>query len=210
MAVLRLYERPYELSVAFGRHGAQNCVRHPGGMASAPIGQPSLPIATGRPPRTAASEGTMEPESRFSPAREMYDASRMPATVVIQRAPVVPSTMPGMLDVSPAAGDARAASAYHTTRVIYLILSIIEILLGLRVALKLLAANPNAGFSRLIDALTTPLVLLFRGVFPDTQGHRVVLEMTTLLALVIYPVAAWVAVRIILIAQRQDAVARVR
>jgi hypothetical protein len=92
-----------------------------------------------------------------------------------------------------------APSSDLAKRRISLALAIVEVLVGLRAALKLLGANPHAGFTRLLDALTTPLVLPFRGVFADPGGSRSVIEVSSLLALAIYAIVAWIAVRVLLV-----------
>jgi len=99
-----------------------------------------------------------------------------------------------------AAHDAEpATSADLARRRISLALTVVEVLVGLRAGLTLLGANPNAEFTRLLDALTAPLVLPFRGVFADVGGGRSVVETSSLLALAIYAVAAWIAVRVLLV-----------
>jgi uncharacterized protein YggT (Ycf19 family) len=93
---------------------------------------------------------------------------------------------------------------YTTARVIYLILGIVEALLLIRLILKLLAANPVAGFSSLIYGITAPLVAPFVGVFPNAQGDASVLEVATILAMIVYALLAWGIVRLVeIIARRQ-------
>jgi hypothetical protein len=97
----------------------------------------------------------------------------------------------------------RVTPAYNRTQVTYLALGIIEILLGLRVALKALAASPNAGFSRALYAITSPLVVPFQGVFPNPHTHGSSFELSTLLAILIYAILAWLIVRILLVVNRR-------
>jgi YGGT family len=78
-----------------------------------------------------------------------------------------------------------------------------EILLGLRVALKVLAASPSAGFSRALYAITSPLVVPFQGVFPNPHTHGSIFELSTVLAMLIYAILAWVIVRILLVVNRR-------
>ena len=57
-------------------------------------------------------------------------------------------------------------------RLVPIALAIVEGLLFVRIVLLLLAANPEAGFSSWIYALTTPLVAPFHGVFPGASVAR--------------------------------------
>jgi uncharacterized protein YggT (Ycf19 family) len=84
-----------------------------------------------------------------------------------------------------------ARSLYRVARLVPIALAIVEGLLLVRIVLLLFAANPAAGFSSWIYALTTPLVAPFYGVFPGAspgQGH--VLDMTAILAMFVYAVLA--------------------
>ena len=88
-------------------------------------------------------------------------------------------------------------------QIVYLIAGIIDTLLVIRVVLKLLAANPAAGFTTLIYGATNPFVALFAGVFPNAQSQGNVLDLAALLAIVIYGLLAWGIVRGIEILQRR-------
>jgi uncharacterized protein YggT (Ycf19 family) len=94
--------------------------------------------------------------------------------------------------------------AYRATRIVYLVLGIIEALLVIRLVLKLLAANPSAGFSSLVYDVTNPLVGLFQGVFPNAQSNGSVLDLAALLAILVYALLAWGIVRLIWITQRRQ------
>lgn len=94
--------------------------------------------------------------------------------------------------------------AYRWSHVVYLILGIVETLLVIRFILKLLAANPGAGFSSLIYNITDPLVALFQGVFPNAQARGSVVDLAAILAIIVYALVAWVIVRLIWITQRRQ------
>ena len=76
-------------------------------------------------------------------------------------------------------------------------------LLLFQFALKLLAANPNAGFTILAYQLSDPFVALFRGVFPTPAASGSVLELFTILAMIVYAVIGWAIVQLVLIAGRR-------
>lgn len=86
---------------------------------------------------------------------------------------------------------------YKTTRVVWYFFSVIEALLLFRFLLKLLAANPGAGFTNLIYSLSSGFVAPFRFVFEANTLGGVVFEWSTLLAMAVYWFAAWGIVKLI-------------
>jgi hypothetical protein len=97
-----------------------------------------------------------------------------------------------------------ADPADRAIRIVYLILGIVEVLIAIRVVLKLLAANPDAGFTSFIYGITAPLVAFFHGVFPTQQTNGSVLEISSLLAMVVWALVAWIIVRIIDMTRRRQ------
>ena len=86
----------------------------------------------------------------------------------------------------------------------YLAFGIIEVLVATRVILKLLGANPGAWFTSLINGITAPFVALFQGVFPTPQAQGSILDISALLAIVVYALLAWGSVRVIqILAERR-------
>lgn len=118
----------------------------------------------------------------------------------VQRAGYVPPEQP-VQPVRPArpvmASNGYRANGYRAAQIIYLILGILETLLLIRFLLKLLAANPDAGFSSLIYGITYPFVALFQDVFATPQSRGSVLEISTILAMIIYALIAWGIVKVI-------------
>ena len=80
---------------------------------------------------------------------------------------------------------------YRGTQVVWYILGVIEVLLAFRFVLKLLAANPAAGFSSFIYGVTYVFAAPFLSVFRQSQVAGSILEWTTLLAMFVYFVIAW-------------------
>jgi uncharacterized protein YggT (Ycf19 family) len=160
------------------------------------------------PPRS--SEYPTEPMSPTQPAdyrdpvpadyRDPVPVGRQPADyrdpALVNREPV------GYRD--PVITRTGVSPAYRATRIVYLVLGIIEALLVIRLVLKLLAANPSAGFSSLVYDVTNPLVGLFQGVFPNAQSNGSVLDLAALLAILVYALLAWGIVRLIWITQRRQ------
>lgn len=96
-----------------------------------------------------------------------------------------------------AAVSARTKPLYRSTQVVWYVLGVIEVLLAFRFILKLLAANPSAGFTNFIYTLTTPFASPFLNVFRVSQVEGNVLEWTTLLAMAVYWVIAWGAIKLL-------------
>jgi uncharacterized protein YggT (Ycf19 family) len=87
--------------------------------------------------------------------------------------------------------NAPVSGADRAVRIVYLVFGVIEALIAIRVVLKLLGANPDAGFTSLIYNVTQPFVAFFQGVFPDTASHGSVLEISSLLAILVYALLAF-------------------
>jgi uncharacterized protein YggT (Ycf19 family) len=97
-------------------------------------------------------------------------------------------------------------SGYQITRIIWAILSSLEILLGLRFVLKLIAANPNSGFAVFIYGITAPFVAPFTGLVGTPASGETIFEVTTLIAMAVYSLFVWVVARIItIVADRPSA-----
>lgn len=79
---------------------------------------------------------------------------------------------------------------YRGTQVVWYILGFIEILLAFRFVLKLLGANPAAGFSKFIYGVTYVFAAPFASVFRTAQVAGSVFEWTTILAMFVYWVVA--------------------
>ncbi len=80
---------------------------------------------------------------------------------------------------------------YRGTQIVWYILGIIEVLLAFRFILKLMGANPVAGFTSFIYGVTYIFAAPFLAVFHNTQiiaGS--IFEWTTILAMFVY----WVIV----------------
>jgi uncharacterized protein YggT (Ycf19 family) len=110
-----------------------------------------------------------------------------------------------VVPVEPTPRAAVVTRAHRGATIVWFVLGIVEALLIIRVVLKALGANPAAGFSQLIYSVTAPLVLPFQGIFPTPATSRSVLELSALVAIVVYALIAWGIVRLIAILDpRQD------
>lgn len=79
---------------------------------------------------------------------------------------------------------------YYGTQIVWYTLGIIELLLFFRLALKLLGANVEAGFTSFIYGITHIFVVPFMSVFSISEAQGSILEWTTILAMIVYWVIA--------------------
>jgi YGGT family len=76
-------------------------------------------------------------------------------------------------------------------QLISLATGILESLLLVRIVLLLLAANPDAGFSRFVYGVTAQFVAPFQGVFPNPFSlGGVTLDEAAILAMIVYALVA--------------------
>ncbi len=87
---------------------------------------------------------------------------------------------------------------YHGTQVVWYIVGILEALLMFRFVLKLLGANPNAGFTNFIYDVTYVFAAPFLNVFRITRVEGSIFEWTTLLAMLVYWLIAIAVIRLFL------------
>jgi hypothetical protein len=85
---------------------------------------------------------------------------------------------------------------FRGTQIVWYILGIIEALLMFRFVLKLLAANPSAGFSHFIYSVTYVFAAPFLSVFRSPRVSGSILEWTTLLAMLVYYLVALALIRL--------------
>ena len=87
---------------------------------------------------------------------------------------------------------------YRCTQIVWYITGILETLLVFRFFLKLLAANPNAGFSNFIYNVTHIFASPFLNVFGISQVEGSIFEWTTLLSMLVYYLIALGIIRMFL------------
>jgi len=90
---------------------------------------------------------------------------------------------------------------FRGTQIVGYILGILEALLAFRFVLKLLGANPGAGFTNFIYGVSYPFANPFLSVFRMTKVAGSIFEWTTLLAMIVYGLVAWAIVRLFLMSK---------
>ncbi len=94
----------------------------------------------------------------------------------------------------------QTKTLFHAYQIIWYIFGFIEIVLAFRFILKLLGANPNAGFTQFIYSLSTPFAGPFLNIFHASANRGVettsFFEWSTLVAAVVYVVVTWGIVKI--------------
>ena len=90
-------------------------------------------------------------------------------------------------------------SGSHTTvRIVGVIFTVFEIILGFRLVFKLLGANPSSGFVSAIYSITKPVVGIFSGIFAKVTAEgtdvKAIFEPATLIAMIVIALIGWVII----------------
>lgn len=80
---------------------------------------------------------------------------------------------------------------FRSYQIIWYILGFVEVLLGFRITLKALGANPFSGFVSLIYTLSDPLSIPFSGILKSSVSGSSVVEWSTIFAAIVYLLLAW-------------------
>jgi uncharacterized protein YggT (Ycf19 family) len=91
----------------------------------------------------------------------------------------------------------KRAQLIKVSQVIWFLTAILEAFIGIRVLLKLMAANPEAGFAQFVYNLTAVFLAPFSGLMPKPSAGGAVLELASVFAMIIYALLAWGVVRAI-------------
>jgi hypothetical protein len=158
--------------------------------------------------RTTTTTPTADPTSSQGEPQATPNAQAVPEASVRPYEPVVPVPVASVTD----GGMANVATADRTyqpdvrrsytlvkiTQFVWLLAGVLETLFAIRVILKLIAANPAAGFAQFISNATAPFLSPFAGLMRNaTASGGSVLEVTTLIAMLVYALLAWGIVRLL-------------
>ena len=93
--------------------------------------------------------------------------------------------------------DALYIRVRRVANFIWLIFGILEGMIGIRILLKLIGANPGNPFARFVYDITQPLLFMFEGLINNPSFDNIVLELHSIIALLVYAFVTWVLVRMI-------------
>ncbi len=85
----------------------------------------------------------------------------------------------------------RANIRHRITNITYYVLGVLEVILLLRLFLRLLGANEDSSFVAFLYNLSHIFVVPFNGIFNDQALGRSVFETSTLIAMIVYALLAW-------------------
>ena len=86
--------------------------------------------------------------------------------------------------------------AFKVTQLIWLLFGLLEALIGFRIFLRLIAANPGNWFTAFVYQLTDIFLWPFQSIVANPSFQGFVLEITSFIAMLVYAVAGWALVRL--------------
>ncbi len=132
----------------------------------------------------------------------MSDNRQINDVSVDRREETVSTQQPGFASTEQVTRDVAAERRQgmdQVNRILMTILGILEIGLGLRFVLKLIAANASSGFADFIYGVTHPFIAPFAGLIGTPTSGGTVLEITTLIAMAVYALLFWIVIQVIAI-----------
>ena len=91
----------------------------------------------------------------------------------------------------------RRIALARVSQLIWLAAGVLETLFAIRVFLRLIAANPNAPFAQMLYLFTGLFLFPFQGLTITPSVEGAVLEISTLIAMIVYALAAWAVVQLL-------------
>jgi uncharacterized protein YggT (Ycf19 family) len=87
-------------------------------------------------------------------------------------------------------------AVYKVTQLIWLLFGTLEALIGFRIILRLIAANPGNWFTAFVYQLTDIFLWPFQSIIANPSVQGFVLEISSFIAILVYAFAAWALVRL--------------
>ena len=94
-------------------------------------------------------------------------------------------------------GQGQRQFTFQATQLIWLGLGLLEGLLGLRILLKLIGASAANPFAALLYRVTDLCLIPFVGLTGTPAADGMVLEISSIIAMIVYALLAWVLERIV-------------
>ena len=85
--------------------------------------------------------------------------------------------------------------SFKATQLIWLLFGILEAMIALRIGLKLIGANPDSPIVALIYGFTYLFPFPFTGLIGSPTAGNMVLELSSMFAMLIYALIAWAVER---------------
>ncbi|HEX2997954.1 MAG TPA: YggT family protein [Anaerolineales bacterium] len=86
---------------------------------------------------------------------------------------------------------------YRVSQLIWLLFGGLEALIGIRMLLLLIGANPANWFAAFVYQLSDLFLWPFRNIVANPTFQNYVFEVTSLIAMIVYPLIGWALVRLI-------------
>lgn len=86
---------------------------------------------------------------------------------------------------------------YKVSQFIWLLFGGLEALIGIRVILMLIGANPANTFTAFVYQLSALFLWPFQNIVANPAFQNMVLEITSIIAMIVYPLIGWAIVRLI-------------
>ena len=91
----------------------------------------------------------------------------------------------------------RRIFTFKATQLVWLVFGILEALIALRIGLKLIGANPASPIAVFIYGFTSLFLFPFEGLMGAPAAGNMVLEISSVIAMVVYALIAWALERIV-------------
>ncbi|HSH02919.1 MAG TPA: YggT family protein [Anaerolineae bacterium] len=94
-------------------------------------------------------------------------------------------------------GQEQRIFSFKITQWVWIILGVVETLIALRVILKLIGANAASPFAALIYNISNLFLFPFEGLVGTPTSGAIVLEISSIIAMLVYLLLAWGIVKIV-------------
>lgn len=94
-------------------------------------------------------------------------------------------------------GQKQRVTTFKATQLIWLVFGLLEAAIALRVLFKLIAVNPENPFAAFLYAVTDLFLWPFASLVASPSVNGNVLEISSLIAMIIYALIAWALERIV-------------
>src|SRR3989304_6908332 len=91
----------------------------------------------------------------------------------------------------------RRIFTFKATQLVWLLCGVLEALIALRIGLKLIAANPDSPVAALVYSFTSLFLAPFAGLTATPSAGGMVLEVSSVIAMLVYALIAWALERAI-------------